>query len=93
MKTAAPAILKKLTQAMTVPEMAMGKSSLICEKVNIPKLEKKPMKNKMTAYQKSFWISTAPTRGRRVSAYKLVPQRATLFVDREILSDIIPDRK
>ena len=60
-------MLKKLTQAMTVPEMAIGKSSLIWEKTSIPKLEKKPMKKKIKAYQEGFWISTTPTRGRRVS--------------------------
>jgi hypothetical protein len=54
MKMAAPAMLKKLTQAVTVPEIAIGKSSLIWEKATIPKLEKKPMKKKIKAYQKGF---------------------------------------
>jgi hypothetical protein len=67
MKMAAPAMLKKLTQAVTVPEMAIGKSSFTCEKTTIPKLEKKPMKKKIKAYQEEFWISIIPTKGRRVS--------------------------
>ena len=67
MKMAAPAMLKKLTQAVTVPEMVIGKSSLICGKTTIPKLEKKPMKKKIKAYQEEFRISTIPTKGRRAS--------------------------
>jgi len=67
MKMAAPAMLKKLTQAITVPEMVTGKSSLMCEKASIPKLEKKPMKKKIKAYQEGFWVSTTPTKGRRVN--------------------------
>lgn len=81
MRTAAPAMLKKLTNVIAVPETAMGKSSLAWGKVNIPKPLKNPMKKKMRPYQKGLWIFRTPTRRKRPKLYKLNPKMATLFVD------------
>ena len=46
-KIAPPAMVKKLTKVVTVPEIETGKRSLAWEKTSSPKLVKKPMKKKM----------------------------------------------
>jgi len=66
MKIAAPAMVKKLTNAITVPEMVIGKSSLAWEYTTIPNAPKKPIKKKVRPYQKGSRIFITPIRGKRL---------------------------
>ena len=67
MKIAAPAIVKKLTHVITVPEMAIGKKLLAWEYITIPKALKKPMRKKMKPYHKGLSILKIPIKGNRLT--------------------------
>ena len=67
MNMAPPAIVKKLSHAIAVPDIVIGKTSLIQEKTTIPKLAKKPIKKRMKPYQKGLWILITPTKQKRLS--------------------------